>query len=344
MLNQVNLNTNNAFTAELQNTNKPNENSQKSNLLSIEDNDFDTISIQNDKSTTKQKKKTTTPIWLKAIYSALITTAAVLGVGFLTTRLGYTPIKTNTKGLYNSRTTEFKNGAKDAIGGINSIMTINSHCGKKSLKHIPSSHQGLIVVMDRKDKKGIKTLAQSKFKGNIIYGGEFKLKQLKDLDKVKEYVKNLASTIKSKGSYQNITFASENSRGANVLNAVLKAHAENKKAVSKDFVEGGLPSHYFMGTNGIDSEKLDEAIWEGWCQGFNIKNKTKPQQKLKPKNKIKETQSKNNNPTIDEENIEKVPTCRDKITSIGKTCSDFIIKTYNSFSSWLKNFFNKPKK
>ncbi|UKI40882.1 MAG: hypothetical protein L6V95_12330 [Candidatus Melainabacteria bacterium] len=76
-----------------------------------------------------------------------------MSVGFISTKLGYTPIKSDTKGLFNSRTTEFKNGAKDAIGGISSVMTLNSHCGKKSLEQLPSTHQGLIVIMGKKDEK-----------------------------------------------------------------------------------------------------------------------------------------------------------------------------------------------
>lgn len=354
MLNQVNLNTNNAFTAEMQNTTqKPSQDSHKSNLLSIADSDYDTFESPQKISTTQKNYKKTTPIWLKAIYTTFITTAAILGVGFLTTKFGYTPLKTNTKGLFNSRTTKFENGAKDVIGGIKSVMTMNSHCGKKSLEKLPSSHQELIVIMDKKDEKGIKTFAQSKFKDNIIYGGELKLSQLKDYDKIKEYVKKLAAKIKSQKSHENITFASENSRIANVLNSVLIEHADGKKASTYNFVEGGVPSHYFWGKNGLDSDKLDEAIWEGWCQGMEIKSSS-----AAPKEATKEQKTEtrkeapvsikspeetiNNNPTTPKEK-EKVPTCWDKTKEVGKDCLSFIKNKYNSFVDWLKKF-NKSKK
>ena len=268
MLNQVNLNTNNTFTEAVRDVNNTNNNPQ-SNLLSVSNSNTDTFEMQQEKDINSKKP---IPTWAKVLGATLITTAAVFGVGFLTTKLGYTPLKTNTKGLFNSRTTEFKNGAKDAIGGIQSVMTMNSHCDKKSLEKLPSSHQGLIVIMDKQEEKGIKTFAQSKFKDNIIYGGELKLTQLHDYDNVKKYVNGIAQKINNQENHENITFASENSRIANMLNVVLKCHAEGKKATTYDFVDGGIPSHNFWGKNGIDSNKLDEAIWDGWCQGMKIKS------------------------------------------------------------------------
>lgn len=285
MLNQVNLNTNNAFTSEMQKTTPTKPNEPSGNLLSIADDSFDTVEIQ--KKTPKKETKPT-PLWLKAIYSTLFTTAAILSVGFISTKLGYTPIKSDTKGLFNSRRTEFKNGAKDAIGGISSVMTLNSHCGKKSLEQLPSTHQGLIVIMGKKDEKGIKTLAQSKFKDNIIYGGELKLKELKEYSKLKEYVKKIAQQIHKKENYENITFASENARSANMINAVLQCHGEGKKASTSDFVEGGIPSHYFWGKNGIASDKLDNAVWEGWCEGFGIKLNEESEVKEEKKEEVNE--------------------------------------------------------
>lgn len=285
MLNQVNLNTNNAFTSEMQKTTPTKPNEPSGNLLNIADDSFDTVEIQKK---TPQKETKPTPLWLKAIYSTLFTTAAILSVGFISTKLGYTPIKSDTKGLFNSRTTEFKNGAKDAIGGISSVMTLNSHCGKKSLEQLPSTHQGLIVIMGKKDEKGIKTLAQSKFKDNIIYGGELKLKELKEYSKLKEYVKKIAQQIHKKENYENITFASENARSANMINAVLQCHGEGKKASTSDFVEGGIPSHYFWGKNGIASDKLDNAVWEGWCEGFGIKLNEESEVKEEKEEEVKE--------------------------------------------------------
>lgn len=285
MLNQVNLNTNNAFTSEMQKTTPTKPNEPSGNLLNIADDSFDTVEIQKK---TPQKETKPTPLWLKAIYSTLFTTAAILSVGFISTKLGYTPIKSDTKGLFNSRTTEFKNGAKDAIGGISSVMTLNSHCGKKSLEQLPSTHQGLIVIMGKKDEKGIKTLAQSKFKDNIIYGGELKLKELKEYSKLKEYVKKIAQQIHKKENYENITFASENARSANMINAVLQCHGEGKKASTSDFVEGGIPSHYFWGKNGIASDKLDNAVWEGWCEGFGIKLNEESEVKEEKKEEVNE--------------------------------------------------------
>lgn len=345
MLNQVNLNKNNAFTSEMQKTTPTKPNEPSGNSLSIADDSFDTVEIQ--KKTPKKETKPT-PSWLKAIYSTLFTTAAILSVGFISTKLGYTPIKSDTKGLFNSRTTEFKNGAKDAIGGISSVMTLNSHCGKKSLEKLPSSHQGLIVIMGKKDEKGIKTLAQSKFKDNIIYGGELKLKELKEYSKLKEYVKKIAQQIHKKENYENITFASENARSANMINAVLQCHGEGKKASTSDFVEGGIPSHYFWGKNGIASDKLDNAVWEGWCEGFNITDKEKPKSPS-PQNEREEIPKKKTatppKTPVQKETIkkstasneEKVPGCCDKIKEIGQSCWNYLTETYNSCLTWLKN-------
>ena len=273
MINQVNLNTGNAFTTSIQDKNITSEIPNSNMPLSISEGNFDTFDLQSkekvDENKNEVKKKKPMPVWLKAILACVGTMAAVLGTGYVTTKLGYTPFKTDTKGLLNSRTTEFEKGAKAAVGGITSVMTLNSHCGKKSLEKLPEAHQGLIVMLDSKDSKGVKTL-ESKFKDKIIYGGELKLSELKDYGKLKEYVQKIAEKIKGKENYANITFASENSRCANMLNAVLRAHGEDKTAQTYDFVEGGIPSHYFWGSKGLNSEKLDEAIWSGWREGFGI--------------------------------------------------------------------------
>ena len=80
----------------------------------------------------------------------------------------------------------------------------------------------------------------------------------------------------------NITFASENTRCANMLNAVLRAHGEDKTAQTYDFVEGGIPSHYFWGSKGLNSEELDKAIWSGWCEGLEIQPEAPQQEAPEP--------------------------------------------------------------
>ena len=285
MINQVNLNTANAFTTSIQDKNTTSEIPISNNPLSIPEGNIDTFDLQSNEKVdeNKKEKKKPMPVWLKAILACVGTMAAVLGTGYVTTKLGYTPFKTDTKGLLNSRTTEFEKGAKAAVGEITSVMTLNSHCAQKSLGKLPTTHQGLIVVLDSQGAKGVKTL-ESKFKDKIIYGGELKLSELKNYDKLKEYVKKVAEKIKEKGkeNYANITFASENSRCANMLNAVLRAHGENKTAQTYDFVEGGIPSHYFWGSKGLNSEKLDKAIWSGWREGLKIQPEAPQQEAPEP--------------------------------------------------------------
>ena len=285
MINQVNLNTANAFTTSIQDKNTTSEIPISNNPLSIPEGNIDTFDLQSNEKVdeNKKEKKKPMPVWLKAILACVGTMAAVLGTGYVTTKLGYTPFKTDTKGLLNSRTTEFEKGAKVAVGEITSVMTLNSHCAQKSLGKLPTTHQGLIVVLDSQGAKGVKTL-ESKFKDKIIYGGELKLSELKNYDKLKEYVKKVAEKIKEKGkeNYANITFASENSRCANMLNAVLRAHGEDKIAQTYDFVEGGIPSHYFWGSKGLNSEKLDKAIWSGWCDGLGIQPEAPQQEAPEP--------------------------------------------------------------
>lgn len=279
MINQVNLNTANAFTTSIQDKNTTSEIPISNNPLSIPEGNIDTFDLQSNEKVdeNKKEKKKPMPVWLKAILACVGTMAAVLGTGYVTTKLGYTPFKTDTKGLLNSRTTEFEKGAKAAVGEITSVMTLNSHCAQKSLEKLPTTHQGLIVVLDSQGAKGVKTL-ESKFKDKIIYGGELKLSELKNYDKLKEYVKNVAKKIKGKENYANITFASENTRCANMLNAVLRAHGEDKTAQTYDFVEGGIPSHYFWGSKGLNSEELDKAIWSGWCEGLKIQSENHKQE------------------------------------------------------------------
>lgn len=283
MINQVNLNTANAFTTSIQDKNTTSEIPISNNPLSIPEGNIDTFDLQSNEKVdeNKKEKKKPMPVWLKAILACVGTMAAVLGTGYVTTKLGYTPFKTDTKGLLNSRTTEFEKGAKAAVGEITSVMTLNSHCAQKSLEKLPTTHQGLIVVLDSQGAKGVKTL-ESKFKDKIIYGGELKLSELKNYDKLKEYVKNVAKKIKGKENYANITFASENTRCANMLNAVLRAHGEDKTAQTYDFVEGGIPSHYFWGSKGLNSEKLDEAIWSGWREGLKIQPEAPQQEAPEP--------------------------------------------------------------
>lgn len=283
MINQVNLNTANAFTTSIQDKNTTSEIPISNNPLSIPEGNIDTFDLQSNEKVdeNKKEKKKPMPVWLKAILACVGTMAAVLGTGYVTTKLGYTPFKTDTKGLLNSRTTEFEKGAKAAVGEITSVMTLNSHCAQKSLEKLPTTHQGLIVVLDSQGAKGVKTL-ESKFKNKIIYGGELKLSELKNYDKLKEYVKKVAEKIKGKENYANITFASENTRCANMLNAVLRAHGEDKTAQTYDFVEGGIPSHYFWGSKGLNSEKLDKAIWSGWCDGLGIQPEAPQQEAPEP--------------------------------------------------------------
>ncbi|MCI5824533.1 MAG: hypothetical protein MRZ90_06305 [Candidatus Gastranaerophilales bacterium] len=279
MINQVNLNTANAFTTSIQDKNTTSEIPISNNPLSIPEENIDTFDLQSNEKVdeNKKEKKKPMPVWLKAILACVGTMAAVLGTGYVTTKLGYTPFKTDTKGLLNSRTTEFEKGAKAAVGEITSVMTLNSHCAQKSLEKLPTTHQGLIVVLDSQGAKGVKTL-ESKFKDKIIYGGELKLSELKNYGKLNEYVQKIAEKIKGKENYANITFASENTRCANMLNAVLRAHGEDKTAQTYDFVEGGIPSHYFWGSKGLNSEKLDEAIWDGWCKGLEIQSENHKQE------------------------------------------------------------------
>lgn len=279
MINQVNLNTANAFTTSIQDKNTTSEIPISNNPLSIPEGNIDTFDLQSNEKVdeNKKEKKKPMPVWLKAILACVGTMAAVLGTGYVTTKLGYTPFKTDTKGLLNSRTTEFEKGAKAAVGGMTSVMTLNSHCAQKSLEKLPTTHQGLIVVLDSQGAKGVKTL-ESKFKDKIIYGGELKLSELKNYGKLNEYVQKIAEKIKGKENYANITFASENTRCANMLNAVLRAHGEDKTAQTYDFVEGGIPSHYFWGSKGLNSEKLDEAIWSGWCEGLKIQSENHKQE------------------------------------------------------------------
>ncbi len=285
MINQVNLNTANAFTTSIQDKNTTSEIPISNNPLSIPEGNIDTFDLQSNEKVdeNKKEKKKPMPVWLKAILACVGTMAAVLGTGYVTTKLGYTPFKTDTKGLLNSRTTEFEKGAKAAVGEITSVMTLNSHCAQKSLEKLPTTHQGLIVVLDSQGAKGVKTL-ESKFKDKIIYGGELKLSELKNYDKLKEYVQKIAEKIKEKDkeNYANITFASENTRCANMLNAVLRAHGENKTAQTYDFVEGGIPSHYFWGSKGLNSEELDKAIWSGWCEGLKIQPENHKQEVPEP--------------------------------------------------------------
>lgn len=286
MINQVNLNTANAFTTSIQDKNTTSEIPISNNPLSIPEGNIDTFDLQSNEKVdeNKKEKKKPMPVWLKAILACVGTMAAVLGTGYVTTKLGYTPFKTDTKGLLNSRTTEFEKGAKAAVGEITSVMTLNSHCAQKSLEKLPTTHQGLIVVLDSQGAKGVKTL-ESKFKDKIIYGGELKLSELKNYGKLNEYVQKIAEKIKGKENYANITFASENTRCANMLNAVLRAHGEDKTAQTYDFVEGGIPSHYFWGSKGLNSEELDKAIWDGWCKGLEIQSenhKQEPQSGAQP--------------------------------------------------------------
>lgn len=315
MLNQVNLNTNNAFTSEMQKTTQTNLNEPNSNLLSITDGNYDTVEIQKeDPKSLFKKKANQTPLWLKAVYSTLFTAAAVLGVGFMATKLGYIPLKSDTSGLYNNRNTEFKNKAKDAIGGIGSVMTLNSHCGKKSLEKIPETPQNLLVMLDEQKTKGIELL-ETKFKDNIVYGGVLKLSYLKDYKLIEGYVRDIAGNIKKKESHENIIFASESARCANMLNAVLRAHAEGKEASTSDFVDGGIPTHYFWGSNGIDSKKLDEAIWKGWREGLEIKESVNPQGDGEGGSVIDEQGNKVNKPDKpdkpDENSFEELFQCED---------------------------------
>lgn len=279
MINQVNLNTANAFTTSIQDKNTTSEIPISNNPLSIPEGNIDTFDLQSNEKVdeNKKEKKKPMPVWLKAILACVGTMAAVLGTGYVTTKLGYTPFKTDTKGLLNSRTTEFEKGAKAAVGEITSVMTLNSHCAQKSLEKLPTTHQGLIVVLDSQGAKGVKTL-ESKFKDKIIYGGELKLSELKNYGKLNEYVQKIAEKIKGKENYANITFASENTRCANMLNAVLRAHGEDKTAQTYDFVEGGIPSHYFWGSKGLNSEELDKAIWSGWCEGLKIQSENHKQE------------------------------------------------------------------
>ena len=283
MINQVNLNTANAFTTSIQDKNTTSEIPISNNPLSIPEGNIDTFDLQSNEKVdeNKKEKKKPMPVWLKAILACVGTMAAVLGTGYVTTKLGYTPFKTDTKGLLNSRTTEFEKGAKAAVGGMTSVMTLNSHCAQKSLEKLPTTHQGLIVVLDSQGAKGVKTL-ESKFKDKIIYGGELKLSELKNYGKLNEYVQKIAEKIKGKENYANITFASENTRCANMLNAVLRAHGEDKTAQTYDFVEGGIPSHYFWGSKGLNSEKLDEAIWSGWREGLKIQPEAPQQEAPEP--------------------------------------------------------------
>lgn len=283
MINQVNLNTANAFTTSIQDKNTTSEIPISNNPLSIPEGNIDTFDLQSNEKVdeNKKEKKKPMPVWLKAILACVGTMAAVLGTGYVTTKLGYTPFKTDTKGLLNSRTTEFEKGAKAAVGEITSVMTLNSHCAKKSLEKLPTTHQGLIVVLDSQGAKGVKTL-ESKFKDKIIYGGELKLSELKNYGKLNKYVQKIAEKIKGKENYANITFASENTRCANMLNAVLRAHGEDKTAQTYDFVEGGIPSHYFWGSKGLNSEELDKAIWSGWCEGLKIQPKAPQQEAPEP--------------------------------------------------------------
>lgn len=283
MINQVNLNTANAFTTSIQDKNTTSEIPISNNPLSIPEENIDTFDLQSNEKVdeNKKEKKKPMPVWLKAILACVGTMAAVLGTGYVTTKLGYTPFKTDTKGLLNSRTTEFEKGAKAAVGEITSVMTLNSHCAQKSLEKLPTTHQGLIVVLDSQGAKGVKTL-ESKFKDKIIYGGELKLSELKNYGKLNEYVQKIAEKIKGKENYANITFASENTRCANMLNAVLRAHGEDKTAQTYDFVEGGIPSHYFWGSKGLNSEELDKAIWDGWCEGLEIQPEAPQQEAPEP--------------------------------------------------------------
>ena len=236
-------------------------------------------------------------------------------------------------------------------------MTINSHCYKKSLQKLPENHKSLVVVMDKKDAKGIKTLTESKFKDNIIYGGELKLKQLKNIDEVKSYVKNIAEKLKKKKNYENITFASENSRCANMLSAVLKAHSTNTKASIEDFVEGGIYSHYFWGESGLDANKLDQAIWSGWCEGLGLKTTEKPVAKTETQKDVQKTPDNNVNkekpeiinkmddkPEKASDNIEQVDGEAHYIGENIPGCKAFFETLTTNFSKWfgkLKKIFHK---
>ena len=273
MLNNLNFNPNN-------NNNPTFVPTQNDTMIPVPSGNFLEIQSTNPPQTdtyiTNQVPKSSnkkTPLWLRALGSALLTAGIILGVGYTTTKLGITPLISNTKGLYNSRTTEIEDKCKDKIGGIKGIMTLNSHCKENSLTLIPKNHQQLVVCLDKKEAKGIETLTKSTFKDNIIYGGELELKQIKDLDKLQKYVEKIAKEIKKKDNLENITLASKESRCANMINAVLKAHSEDKQASTYDFVEGGIPSYYFWGKDGLTSGKLDDAIWHGWCDGFGLEYK-----------------------------------------------------------------------
>ncbi|UKI40883.1 MAG: hypothetical protein L6V95_12335 [Candidatus Melainabacteria bacterium] len=166
-------------------------------------------------------------------------------------------------------------------------------------------------------------------------------------------MKKIAQQIHKKGNYENITFASENARSANMINAVLQCHGEGKKASTSDFVEGGIPSHYFWGKNGIASDKLDNAVWEGWCEGFGIKlnkeSEVKPEKeeevKEEKKEEIKEEKKKKGKEVKKEKEVKKkrskkekeVSSCCDKIKEIGQKCWNYLTETYNSCLTWLKN-------
>ncbi len=288
MLNNLNFNPNN------NNNNTTFVPTQNDTMIPVPSGNFLEIQSTNPPQTdtyiTNQVPKSSnkkTPLWLRALGSALLTAGIILGVGYTTTKLGITPLISNTKGLYNSRTTEIEDKCKDKIGGIKGLMTLNSHCNEKSLKLIPDNHQKLVVCLDKKEAKGIGTLTKSKFKDNIIYGGELELKQIKNLANLQKYVKNIATKIKNKNNFENITLASKESRCANMINAVLKAHSEDKQASTNDFVEGGIPSYYFWGKDGLTSGKLDDAIWKGWCEGFGLEYKPLDSSKQDKEEKIK---------------------------------------------------------
>lgn len=363
MLNGINLNTNNAFTQTLENNHSCADRSEKEDVLSITSFNKDDVNDNKNKLDSyipTEKKKKEKPFWLHGLFTSLITSTALLGLGYIGVKMGYLPFKTDTKGLMNSRTIEIEEKNRKNIGGIKSIMTFNSHCYKKSLQKLPENHKSLVVVMDKKDAKGIKTLTESKFKDNIIYVGELKLKQLKNIDEVKSYVKNIAEKLKKKKNYENVTFASENTRCANMLSAVLKAHSTNTKASSEDFVEGGIYSHYFWGESGLDANKLDQAIWSGWCEGLGLKTTEKPVAKTEtskdvqktPDNKVTKEKSgiineKDNKPEKTSDNIEQADGEEHYAEENVPDCKAFFETLRASFSKWfgkLKKYFTRNNK
>ena len=183
---------------------------------------------------------------------------------------------------------------------------------------------------------------------------------IEDVKQAKSYVKNIAEKLKEKKNYENITFASENSRCANMLSAVLKAHSTNTKASSEDFVEGGIYSHYFWGDSGLDANKLDQAIWSGWCEGLGLKTTEKPGEKTEtnkteektPDNKVTKEKpeiinKKDDNPEKASDNNEQVDGEAHFVEKNIPDCKAFFETLRASFSKWfgkLKKYFTRNNK